>query len=398
MKLFLGILTLVVGIVISGIAGYFSIVGLAALFAARFLPVVIMGTALEVGKLVAATWLKLNWTNRAVSILHKGYLLGATLILMIITSLGIFGFLSAGHLEQKAPMASLSIEQKQFKTKLEQAEASAKRSESRLAQIDANINAFLEGGSARGGLRASNQMKAERDRIQKKIDEDYAVINDMNAKLAPLEQQSSEVEAKLGPVKYLAEFLGYSDPTVAVNIVIFLIMIVFDPLAVVLVLSAMSTFRQIADEKASEPEEEPEQPAPVPDPEPSPEGESAEPIAPVDPDPIAPLIAEGTVPLEMAMTGDAEVVQPERRLTPSEIADIMAAQSRAAFAKGDATIAVDCSADAVSKSESDIRTDILDMLERYPTLVNELVEAARVVESETKSRPSVKTIPEITGQ
>ena len=95
-----GILTLLVALTISGVAIYYSVAGLVAIFAAASIPIIIMGGALEIGKLVAAVWLHRYW-DRAKWWLRI-YLSVAVLVLMFITSMGIFGFLSKAHIEQTA--------------------------------------------------------------------------------------------------------------------------------------------------------------------------------------------------------------------------------------------------------------------------------------------------------
>ncbi len=250
MKLASGIFTLLVGIIISCVAAYFSIVGLAALFAAAGFSILIMGAALEIGKLVAATWLKANWGDKTIPFLHKSYLVVAVALLMAITSIGIYGFLAAGHLEQKAPLAGLTVESQQYETRLAQKTGENDRLIKRLDQIDQNIASFISQGAATRGLSASQSLKRERDQLSAQIDANNAEINKLNEQLAPLKAESGMVEAKLGPVKYLAQLIGYgNNPEVAVQIVILMIMIPFDPLALVLVLSGMITINQWRDER-----------------------------------------------------------------------------------------------------------------------------------------------------
>lgn len=93
-----GIFTLIVAVIISAVAAYYSIVGLTAIFAAAVIPIIIMGAVLEVGKITAAVWLKINW-HRA-SLTYKLYLVPAVALLMLLTSMGIFGFLSKAHSDQ----------------------------------------------------------------------------------------------------------------------------------------------------------------------------------------------------------------------------------------------------------------------------------------------------------
>lgn len=247
MKLFTALLVLLTSFVISGVAGYYSIVGMMALFAASALPVAIMMGSLEFAKLVASGWLKFNWSNRAVNFLHKTYLTAAVVVLMAITSIGIYGFLSAGHLEQQAPLSGLALQAEQLERQIAQREAENVRLEKRLNQIDAITDKTLD-GDARRGLRASERQKRERIAIQAQIDENYQEINALNDKLVPLKQQTNTVEAKLGPIKYFAKFVGLEDES-AVQIIIGMIMLVFDPLAVILMLSGLITFAEWREER-----------------------------------------------------------------------------------------------------------------------------------------------------
>ena len=102
----LGILVLITALTISAVAIYYSIAGLVAIFAAAAIPIIVMGTALEVGKLVTAVWLHRYWKHATWWL--KTYLTTAVVVLMFITSMGIFGFLSRSHVEHTA-----SIEKEQ---------------------------------------------------------------------------------------------------------------------------------------------------------------------------------------------------------------------------------------------------------------------------------------------
>lgn len=246
MKLFGGILVLIMGITISIVAAWFSVTGMVALFNANAMGVMAMMISLEAGKLVGASWLKFNWKNPNVAFLHRAYLLCAVCVLSLITSLGIYGYLAAGHLEQAAPQANISVQVQPLQLQLQQKNDENARLGQRLNQIDQNIAVFLKNDQASKGLKASGSLKKERDDIQAKIDTNNTAINDLNTKLAPLKMQNNEVEAKLGPVKYFAALVGMGDDS-AVRLVICLIVSVFDVFAVVLLLSAMTTFREWMD-------------------------------------------------------------------------------------------------------------------------------------------------------
>lgn len=255
MKLFFGLITFALALVISAVAAYFSVVGLAALFAAAFWPVVIMGSALEAGKLVAATWLKFNWRNPGVGALHKTYLTMAVSVLMVITALGIYGFLAKGHLEQEAPLASVELQIARIEQRVSQMRGERDRLDVRLKQLDQSVDTILNNSKntrdAQAALRARQQQQKERDQIRGEQTAKDGEINKLTDQLVPLRTAANDVSAKLGPVKYVAKLFGWTDPTTAVQLVILLIMFAFDPLAVVLLLSGAITMGEWAEQRRS---------------------------------------------------------------------------------------------------------------------------------------------------
>lgn len=248
-KFWLGVSTLCVSAIIAAVAAYFSIVGLVALFAASAIPVAIMGGVLEIGKLWASGVLKLNWTNPNYNAMLKTYLCAAVGTLMLITSIGIYGFLSAGHLEQAAPRADLKVQTEQLDLQVQQRNGENERLQQRLGQIDQNIAVFLKNEQASKGLRASKSLQVERDSIQKKLEDNNTQINELQKKLAPLRMQDNAVAAKLGPVKYVAALFGWEDEESAVRLVILILMIGFDPLAVVLMLCGLIMIKEHEEER-----------------------------------------------------------------------------------------------------------------------------------------------------
>lgn len=230
------ILIFLTAIAISSVAAYFSLVGLGALFEATFWGVVIMGACLEVGKIVATKWVHANWRNPAAPIYFRTLFCIFIAVLMTITSLGIYGYLSKGHLEQQAPIEGTQIQVAQLETQIKQKQDENSRLEERLAQISRITDRSLE-QSGRAGLRAASQQKSESKAVQDQINQNNQAINDLNTKLVPLKVASAETEAKLGPLKYVAELFGW-DADTAVRIIIVLIMIAFDPLALSLFIAA----------------------------------------------------------------------------------------------------------------------------------------------------------------
>jgi hypothetical protein len=237
-----------VAAIISGVAAYFSLVGLGSIFAATFWGVVIMGAALEVGKIVTAKWIHTNWRNPSAPWYFRGLLCFFVACLMAITSLGIYGYLSKGHLEQQAPLAGLGIQVAQLETQLKQKQDENVRLEARLGQISKITDKVLE-GNARAGLRASNQSKKEAAEIQKSIDANNTVINDITQKLVPLKIKTGNVEGELGVAKFIAEALGM-DGEKAIRIIISLIMAAFDPLAISMFIMGSISLQKLREEKA----------------------------------------------------------------------------------------------------------------------------------------------------
>ena len=219
-----GIIVLICALAISGIAAWYSIIGLIAIFAASPLPVALMGASLEAGKLVAASWLYKNW-KEAPGFL-KYYLTFAVIVLMFITSLGIFGFLSKAHIESNIDMGDISV---QLKT-LERRE-----------QITEDRIEFL---LKKAGEDSDKISRRTADQIQEAQDELIAIQKEK----LPLEKQENALMAEIGPLKYIAELIYGKDAEShfdsAVRFVIILLVFVFDPLAVLLVIAANYTLRK----------------------------------------------------------------------------------------------------------------------------------------------------------
>lgn len=241
-------ITVAVALSISGVAAYFSIIGLSALFAATVIPIIIMGTALEFGKLAGAVWLHRNW-HTAPRIL-KYYLTAAVIVLMLITSMGIFGFLSKGHLEQEAPIASKTLQIERMQGRISSLERQITSEQKRLEQLNSIVETLVEYDKISGpdGARAVRQrQEQEREQINTNIDTAYAKIDEIQDKLTDLKSQVSDSEIKLGPIKYVSEML-FEDPEnnrdTAVRVLILMIIFAFDPLAVLLLLAANHSLLQ----------------------------------------------------------------------------------------------------------------------------------------------------------
>jgi hypothetical protein len=241
-------LLLLTGLTISAVAIYYSVVGLAAIFSAAMIPIIIMGSALEVGKLVCASWLKANW-ERAPRLM-KVYMTVAVIVLMLITSMGIFGFLSKAHSDQSLVsgdvMSRISIYDEKIRTSKENIDANRKA----LTQMDAAVDQSMARSSDEKGADKAVAIRRgqakERARLQAEIVQEQKNIAQLNDQAAPIRAEVRKVEAEVGPLKYIAAFVyGATDETLlekAVTWVIITIIVVFDPLAVIMLLAAQMTF------------------------------------------------------------------------------------------------------------------------------------------------------------
>jgi hypothetical protein len=250
---FLAYLALISGLVISVVAEYYSILGLTAIFAAAVIPVVIMGIALGIGKITATLWLKQNWGIAHWSI--KLYLITAIAVLMLITSMGIFGFLSKAHSEQSLVsgdvLAKIAVYDEKIKTAKDNIDANRKA----LKQMDEAVDQVMarsttETGADRAVTLRRTQQK-ERARLQSEIQAEQKTISSLSEERAPIAAEVRKVEAEVGPIKYIAQFVyGETDQSLlekSVTWVIIILIVVFDPLALILLLSSQISFQNFRD-------------------------------------------------------------------------------------------------------------------------------------------------------
>ena len=240
----MGLLTLAMALAISGVAAWYSIAGLIAIFSGATTSIIIMGGVLEAGKLVTASWLYRNWNQ--VPFLLKSYLTSAVVVLMFITSMGIFGFLSKAHLEQSISVGGTNdLQIENLERQIARQQSIVADSETVLSQLDAQVQTLIDYDRIRGpsGSIATRQGQAEeRQALNETIDAAYVRIEELQTDLAPLQQEKLAIEVEVGPLKYIAELI-YGDQArdfldEAVRWVILLIVFVFDPLAVLLLIAA----------------------------------------------------------------------------------------------------------------------------------------------------------------
>jgi hypothetical protein len=238
-------LTLLVALSLSSVAAYYSIIGLTAIFAGAVIPVIIMGSILEVGKITTTVWLRKYW-GRA-GFLLKLYLVPAVIALALLTSMGIFGFLSKAHMDQGITsgdsQAKLALYDEKIKTQRDNIELARKA----LTQMDNQVDQRLSRGdsenSAERAVQIRRQQAGERSKLQKDIGDAQKEIAKLNEERAPIAAENRKIEAEVGPIKYIAALIYGDDADnnmleASVRWVIILLVIVFDPLAIALVLAA----------------------------------------------------------------------------------------------------------------------------------------------------------------
>jgi len=259
---FLAYLALFSGLSLSIVAEFYSILGLTAIFAAAVIPVIIMGIALGVGKITATLWLKQNWKIAPYSI--RTYLSVAIVVLMLITSMGIFGFLSKAHSDQSLVsgdvQAKISVYDEKIKTEKDNIDANRKS----LKQMDEAVDQVMARSTSEGGADKSvairRSQQKERARLLADITESQKRVSSLNESRAPIAAEVRKVEAEVGPIKYIAAFVyGATDESIlekAVTWVIITLIIVFDPLAVILLLASQISFQRFREIEQEDDEEE----------------------------------------------------------------------------------------------------------------------------------------------
>ena len=245
--MFLTLITFISAIAISLIAAGYSILGLATLFAGAAVPIIAMGSALEVGKLVAASWLYHNWREGIPRAL-KAYLFSAIIILVFITSIGIFGFLSKAHLDQVRPTGNNVLQIELIDKQINQQQLIIDRSENTLNRLDKALDVYIAKEYVSRGLKERKKQKEERDELNLSINNASDKISELTLKKSELKLEQDKIEAEVGPIKYIAEMI-YGDQAKemfdhAVRIVILILIFVFDPLAVLLLIAANISLNQ----------------------------------------------------------------------------------------------------------------------------------------------------------
>jgi len=248
---FFGLLTLLTALAISTVAAWYSIIGLMAIFAGATTAIMIMGIVLEIGKLICASWTFTNW--RKCPVIMKTYFIVAVIVLMLITSLGIFGFLSRAHITQSNPTSLMEERIERIELKVNQRQVQIGRYQGRLDTLDQALQRYIELGAISKGLAKIGAMDNETNLLKTKIQGLENEIDGLMDEKYELKTNLSLAEVETGPIKYVASMLydevSASELETAVRWIIILLIFVFDPLAVVLVIAANISLRDYRRER-----------------------------------------------------------------------------------------------------------------------------------------------------
>ena len=250
-QMVLALVTLITALGISAVAAFYSIVGLMAIFSASALSIAVMGIVLEIGKLITASWLYQNW--KRVPFLLKSYLTIAVIVLMFITSMGIFGYLSKAHIDQGSGTSELYVKVERLDNRITSERKIITRAEKQLSALDSALDKYLELGAVSKGLKKREDQEQERNSLTDNINNAQGRIDKLLDEKSEYKLQINSFEVEVGPLKYISalvygdEALDYIDT--AVRAVILILVFVFDPLAVLLIIAANISFAEYNDKR-----------------------------------------------------------------------------------------------------------------------------------------------------
>jgi len=249
--MFFGLVTLFVALSISAVAAYYSIVGLMAIFSAAAFSIAVMGVVLEIGKLVTASWLYQNW--KTVPKVLKYYLTSAVVILMFITSMGIFGYLSKSHIDAGTNTSQVTVKLDRVNSRIASEQKVIDRAERQLENLDKALERYVELGAVSKGLDRRESQEEDRLKLTNMVNKSQEKIDEYLDQKSEYELEIKNFEVEVGPLKYISALL-YGDDALtflenAVRWVILILVFVFDPLAVLLVVAANITIRDVLNKR-----------------------------------------------------------------------------------------------------------------------------------------------------
>lgn len=243
----LTILLFISGIAVSVVGAYYSILGLAALFAGAYWAVITMGVTLEIAKLVTVSWLYRNWNLDLLPQSIRAYLLSSVLMLMFITSIGIFGFLSKAHLDTAAPNTGNRLLVKNIERQIDSEKKAITGAQKIVDQLDKALDKVIDKDADKGLIERQKQT-TERNKVNNIIANSSKKITDLSNQKLKYDKDQLAIDKEVGPFKYVAEILfGDADDgnlDRAVRFIIICLILVFDPLAVLMLVAVNVSIKE----------------------------------------------------------------------------------------------------------------------------------------------------------
>jgi len=243
----LTILLFLSGIAVSVVGAYYSILGLAALFAGAYWAVITMGVTLEIAKLVTVSWLYRNWNLDLLPQSIRAYLLSSVLMLMFITSIGIFGFLSKAHLDTAAPNTGNRLLVKNIERQIDSEKKAITGAQKIVDQLDKALDKVIDKDADKGLIERQKQT-TERNKVNNIIANSSKKITDLSNQKLKYDKDQLAIDKEVGPFKYVAEILfGDADDgnlDRAVRFIIICLILVFDPLAVLMLVAVNVSIKE----------------------------------------------------------------------------------------------------------------------------------------------------------
>jgi len=252
-------LTFLTALALSAVSAYFSVVGMASIFPGAYWPIILMFSIIEVAKVVTISWTYRNWDN-APHTLKYPFICGVV-VLMMFTSMGIFGFLSKAHLEHSADVGPIVDKVALIDEKIRIEKDNINEYRKNIKQLDDTVDQIMGRSDSERGAENSYRIRKtqskERNELASNIESSQKHLNQLNEEKAPYSNQLRKAESDFGPIKYVAELIyGSDDRSIidkAVRLLIIMIVSVFDPLAVLLLIAANYSLHREVETKKAEP-------------------------------------------------------------------------------------------------------------------------------------------------
>ena len=251
-------LTFLTALALSAVSAYFSVVGMASIFPGAYWPIILMFSIIEVAKVVTISWTYRNWDNAPHSLKYP-FICGV-IVLMMFTSMGIFGFLSKAHLEHSADVGPIVDKVALIDEKIRIEKENIDGYRKSIKQLDDTVDQIMGRSDSERGAENSYRIRKtqskERNELASNIESSQKHLNELNEEKTPYSNQLRKAESDFGPIKYVAELIyGSDDRSIidkAVRLLIIMIVSVFDPLAVLLLIAANYSLHREMAKKAEE--------------------------------------------------------------------------------------------------------------------------------------------------